>query len=89
MTYHKAELVQAVDDVEHGALPSLIQVGRLEECRLRHAKVPRGVVEVLDVGHRHKAACSFRLECRRRKARERAQLIDESQDKTSKKVLLI
>ena len=54
-TYHKTELVQAIDDVEERSLATLIEVRSLEECRRWDSVRLGSVVEVLDVTHRDEA----------------------------------
>ena len=55
-TYNKAELVEAVDDIEQRSLATLIEVRSLEQCRCWDSVRFGSIVKVLYVAHRDKAA---------------------------------
>jgi len=80
-TYNETELVEAVDDIDHGPLAAFVEIRRLEERCLWNAEIFGCVVEVLDVAQSHKTALCIRLESCRRLSNGCRQFVYESKRK--------
>ena len=78
MSYRKAKVVQAVDDVDHWTLATFDKVHGLEERWGGDAVLQGPVVEVLQVTHGLERYLGVRLEFDGRHASRAAELVQQS-----------
>ena len=79
-TDRKSEVVETVDDVEHGRLAALDQVDGLEEGGGRHAVLLGAVVEVLQVVHGLEGDLGVGLELNGGQVDGGPQLVEQSEE---------